>query len=171
MKVRYFALIFAAPFVAAYFAPSDYETKLSTIGGATINADSFMETGDYYFMCQPVDGFLIKKQKPILNLKGKRITTDAKGNERKLLNSILKSDLSNMEYKLTDLRDLWTLSADVYYGVIDQKQLMIMDFKYDKNPELYVSFVNFNSDDELTKSYSELVKLAKSRCAAIGLPR
>lgn len=171
MKVRYFALIFAAPFVAAYFAPSDYETKLGHLGDATVNADSFMETGDYYFMCKPNDGYLIKKQKTTLSLEGKKIEMYAKGEERKQLESILKGDLSNMEYKKTTLRDFWALMADVYYGVIDQKQLMIIDYKYDNNPEIFVSFVNFNSDDELTKSYSELVKLAKSRCAAIGLPR
>lgn len=166
MKVRYFAMIFAAPFVAAYFAPSDYETKLGHLGDATVNADSFMETGDYYFMCKPNDGYLIKKQKPILNVKGKKITTYAKGEERKQLESILKGDLSNMEYKLTDLKDLWTLGADVYYGIINRKPLVIVDHGNDRG--IFVSLVK-HRNEELTKSYSELVELAKSRCAALGL--
>lgn len=168
MKVRYFAMIFAAPFVAAYFAPSDYETKLSIIGDATVNADSFMETGDYYFMCKPNDGYLIKKQKPTLSLDGKKIEIYAKGEERKQLESILKGDLSNMEYKKTTLRDLWALMADVYSKKVDGKYLMIIDFRYGYNHKISASFVKHQSE-ELTKSYSELVELAKSRCAALGL--
>ncbi len=168
MKVRYFAMIFAAPFVAAYFAPSDYETELSTAGGAKINADSFMETGDYYFMCKPVDGYLIKKQKPTLSLKEKKIEMYAKGEERKQLDSILTGDLSNMEYKLTDLRNTGSLMADVYSKKVDGKYLMILDFRYGYNHKISASFVKHQSE-ELTKSYSELVELAKSRCAALGL--
>ncbi|MUK49254.1 hypothetical protein [Aliivibrio fischeri] len=180
MKTKYLLFIIVLMTVVVFiFWPAKYKTINHS--GWDINADSFMNTGEYYFMCKPQNGYLIKKKKPKLDVSNKEINTDNIINVevRKRINRFIKKNPSwydMVEYKSTRLMDTDVLSSDIYTVNLSKKEyLLIKDYKYkkfsNKKKSISVIWLEENKDNRKEEflTYDKLVMLAQQRCREQGI--
>ncbi|KJG55133.1 hypothetical protein UA38_21215 [Photobacterium kishitanii] len=172
MKKRYIFLVIFTLFFIWIMIPHKYVTKLEW--DSPINADKLMKTGDYYFMCKENFGYLIKKDKPTISIKGKDVEIySSVDNGRKKIISDYISDgnwLDGFEYKGTELKDTGRLSYDLYTKKLDKEySLLILDRIYNGKNNVTVILAESNIHEEYEKTYSELISLAKERCKKIGI--
>ncbi|MCE7577320.1 hypothetical protein LZS94_07435 [Aliivibrio fischeri] len=179
MKTKYLLFITVVIAVIAFiFWPAKY--KIINNSGWNVNADSFMNTGDYYFMCKPNNGYLIKKEKPKLNISNKKIDTDniIDSNRQEKAELFIENNplwFDMVEYKSTNLMDTGILSSDLYtLKVSELEYLMVIDRKYRKKPTVKVLYLSFEDEKERLEreellTYDKLVMLAQQRCREQGI--
>ncbi|WP_318488371.1 hypothetical protein [Photobacterium leiognathi] len=172
MKKRYIFLVIFTLFFIWIMIPHKYVTKLEW--DSPINADKLMKTGDYYFMCKENFGYLIKKDKPTISIKGKsfKIFSSIYKNNEKIISNYINNEnwLDGFEYKKTVLSDTNRLSYDLYTKKFNkQYSLIILDRIYRGKNDITILLAESKIHEEYQKTYSELISLAKERCKKIGI--
>ncbi len=180
--MKYKLLIIGIAVITAilYLSPAKYETVGTTFGKVKINADKLMKSGDYYFMCIPIQGYLIKKQKPELNIENKTIELKAIFDEGKaIINEHIDNNMSwyqDFEYRQTFLMDTNRMSSDLYVKDLGSKFLVAISHRDSislLSPIEKAKYIGVKKEDygpvEYILPYDDLVQLAKKRCKALGI--
>ncbi len=186
MKLKLLISIIAVVITVQFLLPAKYETVVIHSGNWKINADRLMRSSDYYFMCIPIQGYLIKKQQPKFDITDKEIHIPAVFHHNQ---SFIQGYINNnpdwykgFEYRKTTLNDTNDMGPDLFVKDLGNKFLVAFEYpprgrsKGQIDLPLTVEkdkYIGVKKEDygiaEYILPYDDLVQLAKNRCKTLGI--